>query len=89
MNSNLQSWLYRVLANDEDGDPLDFGIINAPSIGDAEVMVIDRLSAIFEGPAEEPEQFHVRFYPIVPKQMLIMDAGIVKTAQPEDRALWA
>jgi len=63
-------WLYRVLEQDEDGDPLDFGVVNADAFVEAQECVTRHLNTIMS-----VESVEVRFY-----QVKGVDAnGIVET----------
>ena len=55
-------WLYRVLEQDDEGDPLDFGAVTAASLAEAQELVAAHLTDIVGdcGWLELP----VRFYPV-------------------------
>jgi hypothetical protein len=53
-------YLYRVLENDDEGDPLDFGVVRAPDVSEAATLVTRRLSDVLgEG------EYDVRLYPLI------------------------
>ena len=66
----VKTWLYRVLENDEDGDPIDFGIVRASDKDDAVNFVTERLREIgFSG------RWPLRLYPLAE-----VDCGVPETA---------
>ena len=65
-----KTWLYRVLENDEDGDPIDFGVVRAPDQDAAIKFVTERLGEIgFSG------CWPLRLYPLEE-----IDCGVPETA---------
>jgi hypothetical protein len=42
----VTQWLYRVLENDDDGDPLDFGVVQAESLLQAQARVAAHLKEL-------------------------------------------
>jgi hypothetical protein len=62
----MKTYLYRVLENDDEGDPLDFGFLRARDENTAWVAVRRQLGQIFGDPDEDepPESFLVRLYPL-------------------------
>jgi len=59
MSENSRLYLYRVLDLDEDGDPLDHGVVRAVSVDAAARYVGARLREIFEA---DCQPMTVRFY---------------------------
>jgi hypothetical protein len=75
-----QTFLYRVLENDQDGDPLDFGVLRAPSASAALGMVRERLADL----GLEGEALPVRLYPVREVASgLYRDAGEYTELVPE------
>ncbi len=58
----MTCWMYRVLELDDDGDPLDWGVVQAHDLHAAQVLVRTHLLAIFE---TDYEALDVAFYPAV------------------------
>jgi len=63
-------WLYRVLENDEEGDPYDFGVVRASNAEQARRYVEARLELCI--PAGEPVT--VKLYPLKDQ-----DSGVLRT----------
>jgi RNA polymerase subunit RPABC4/transcription elongation factor Spt4 len=55
-------WLYRVLEQDDDGDPLDFGAVTAASLPEAQELVAAHLRDILGD--DVWSELPVRFYPV-------------------------
>lgn len=62
MTEMTTQWLYRVLEQDDDGDPLDFGAVSAASLGEATELVTAHLIDILGD--DVWEELPVRFYPV-------------------------
>ena len=60
----LSHWLYRVLENDEDGDPYDHGLVSATSLSKAVDLVEEHLNALELGDLGIMNPATVRFYPL-------------------------
>jgi hypothetical protein len=55
----MMTWLYRVLENDDEGDPVDFGMVRAPDPKGATGFITERLYK-----AVGPGRWPVRLYPV-------------------------
>jgi hypothetical protein len=68
---------FRVLENDDDGDPLDHGVVSAPDIDSAARLVRDHL--VDQGLAVVCAGVAVRFYPTAPQQYGVWGAMAIPT----------
>lgn len=67
-------WLYRVLENDEDGDPLDWGCVNAPTLEAAIELVTGRIAETTDADYE----YEVGFYEVLTAPYV---GGVCNTAE--------
>ena len=56
-------WLYRVLENDDEGDPIDFGVVRATNEDQAHASVAAHLTEL-EAAGWDGGTLQVRFYPV-------------------------
>ena len=69
----MKLWLYRVLENDEDGDPLDWGCVNAPTLEAAIELVTERIATVTDADCE----YEVGFYEVLTAPFV---GGVCNTA---------
>lgn len=60
MSPKSATWLYRVLENDNEGDPFDFGAVTAANYAKARKLVSEHLAEVLGDCT-----VHVRFYPVI------------------------
>jgi hypothetical protein len=63
--AHARLWLYRTAARDDDGNPLAWGAVEAPSLDDAELLVTEHL---LEQLGEDGRRYEVGFYAVTKRR---------------------